>query len=459
VDTINDLKEPAPLCFVLMPFGRKLDAGGRLTDFDAVYRNVIAPAVEQAGLDPVRADEERIGGTIHKPMFERLMLCHYAVADITGANPNVFYELGIRHALRPRSTVILFREGTVLPFDIVLVRGISYKTDGSGEPVEAEPTIAGVAAQLKEARSNPHDDSPIFQLIDDLPRWEIDHTKTDVFRSTVDYSKRYKNRLAKAVEQGASAVEAIAAEPGLGNLLEVETGIVVDLFLSMREVKAYDAMIKLYDRMPLPVQRAKMMREQLGFALNRERRFEEAEKILKGVIAEFGPSSETNGLLGRNYKDRSDKAKEEGLPEARALLKRAIDTYLEGFEADWRDAYPGVNAVSLMEILDRPDPRQPIILPVVRYAASQKAKKNPDYWDHATLLELAVLARDIDDAQNELGEALALKPHGWQVESTVKNLERIAKNRSARSEDVGWIEQLKNDLVQYTSRLPAAPKQ
>jgi MAP3K TRAFs-binding domain len=458
VDTINDLKEAAPLCFVLMPFGRKLD-GGRLTDFDAVYRKVIAPAVEQAGLDPVRADEERIGGTIHKPMFERLMLCHYAVADITGANPNVFYELGIRHALRPRSTVILFREGTVLPFDIALVRGISYKTDGSGEPVEAEPTIAGVAAQLKEARSNPHDDSPIFQLIDDLPRWEIDHTKTDVFRSTVDYSKRYKNRLAKAVEQGAPAVEAIAAEPGLGNLLEVETGIVVDLFLSMRDVKAYDAMIKLYDRMPLPVQRAKMMREQIGFALNREGRFEEAEKILKGVIAEFGPSSETNGLLGRNYKDRSDKAKEQGLPEARALLKRAIDTYLEGFEADWRDAYPGVNAVSLMEILDRPDPRQPTILPVVRFAASQKAKKNPDYWDHATLLELAVLARDVDDAQNEVGEALALKPHAWQVESTVKNLERIAKNRAARSEDVGWIEQLKNDLVQYANRLPAAPKQ
>ena len=458
MDTINDLKEAAPLCFVLMPFGRKLD-GGRLTDFDAVYRKVIAPAVEQAGLDPVRADEERIGGTIHKPMFERLMLCHYAVADITGANPNVFYELGIRHALRPRSTVILFREGTVLPFDIALVRGISYKTDGSGEPVEAEPTIAGVAAQLKEARSNPHDDSPIFQLIDDLPRWEIDHTKTDVFRSTVDYSKRYKNRLAKAVEQGAPAVEAIAAEPGLGNLLEVETGIVVDLFLSMRDVKAYDAMIKLYDRMPLPVQRAKMMREQIGFALNREGRFEEAEKILKGVIAEFGPSSETNGLLGRNYKDRSDKAKEQGLPEARALLKRAIDTYLEGFEADWRDAYPGVNAVSLMEILDRPDPRQPTILPVVRFAASQKAKKNPDYWDHATLLELAVLARDVDDAQNEVGEALALKPHAWQVESTVKNLERIAKNRAARSEDVGWIEQLKNDLVQYANRLPAAPKQ
>ena len=96
----------------------------------------------------------------------------------------------------------------------------------------------------------------------------------------------------------------------------------VDLFLSLRDVKAYSAMIALYERMPLPLQRAKMMREQFGFALNREGRFEEAEKVLSEVIAEFGPSSETNGLLGRIYKDRWDLAKKEGLPEARALLKQ-----------------------------------------------------------------------------------------------------------------------------------------
>jgi len=75
--------------------------------------------------------------------------------------------------------------------------------------------------------------------------------------------------------------------------------------------------------MPLPLKRAKMMREQLGFALNREGRFADAEKVLSEVIAEFGPSSETNGLLGRIYKDRWDLAKKEGLPEARALLTRA----------------------------------------------------------------------------------------------------------------------------------------
>lgn len=437
---MDETGQLAPLCFVLMPFGRKMDAAGRVTNFDAVYETIIAPAVEQAGLEPIRADEEKIGGTIHKPMFERLMLCHYAVADITGANPNVFYELGIRHAMRPRSTVLVFAEGTVLPFDIALVRGLSYQTDGGGEPLNAETTSGAIADQLIEARGNSLDDSPIFQLIDGLPRWEVDHSKTDLFRKSHDYSKRYKERLRAAVREGGGAVEAIVDEPALSNLLEVESGVVVDLFLSLRDVKAHAAMIALYHRMPPPIKRAKMMREQLGFALNREGHFTEAEKVLKDVIAEFGPSSETNGLLGRVYKDRWEQAKREGLPEARALLKNAINTYLAGFEADWRDAYPGVNAVTLMEMMPKTDPRQAEILPVVRYSAEQKAKRNPDYWDHATLLELAVLAGDVDDAQDQLSEALALAHAGWELETTARNLRLIREMREGRGDDVGWID-------------------
>jgi hypothetical protein len=221
---LDEAETLAPLCFVLMPFGKKLDAAGRVTNFDSVYEKVIAPAVARTGLEPIRADEEELGSTIHKPMFERLMLCQYAVADITGANPNVFYELGIRHAMRPRSTVIVFGEGTVLPFDIALVRGIAYKTDGLGEPVGAEAVIDAIAEQLTATRGNPHDDSPIFQLIEDMPRTEVDHSKTDSFRTQYDYPKKYKDRLRAAVKQGANAVQAVAGEPALADLLEVESG-------------------------------------------------------------------------------------------------------------------------------------------------------------------------------------------------------------------------------------------
>jgi hypothetical protein len=286
-----------------------------------------------------------------------------------------------------------------------------------------------------------------------LPRWEIDHTKTDVFRKSVDYSKRYKEKLATAIKEGSQAVENIAAESALSNLLEVEAGIVVDLFLSLRDVKAYDAMIKLYDRMPQPLQRAKMMREQLGFALNRVGRDTDAEQILKGVIAEFGPSSETNGLLGRIYKDRYEHARDQSRLEARAFLKRAIDTYLEGFEADWRDAYPGINAVTLMNTMDPPDPRQAAVLPVVRYAASQKAKRNPDYWDYATLLELAVIAGDAADAETQLIEALALAQKSWEVESTERNLRLMRKMRTARGQQATWIQPLEEELAKKAQEL------
>jgi tetratricopeptide (TPR) repeat protein len=264
---------------------------------------------------------------------------------------------------------------------------------------------------------------------------------------------RYKERLRAAVREGADAVQRIASEPALANLLEVESGVVIDLFLSLRDVKAYAAMVEIYHRIPLPLQRAKMMREQLGFALNREGRFDEAEKVLKEVITEFGPSSETNGLLGRLYKDRWELAKKEQLPEAGALLKCAIETYLAGFEADWRDAYPGVNAVTLMEMLPEPDPRQTEIVPVVRYSAFRKAAKAADYWDYATLLELAVLARDEADANDRLGDALTVAHAPWELETTARNLSLIREMREGRGEEAAWIKQTETMLHERAARL------
>src|SRR5262245_62126323 len=251
-----------PLCFVLMLFGRKTDPTGRTTDFDAGAGETIAPAVRTAGLDPIRADEEKFGGTIHRPMFERLMLCDYAVADITGANPNVYYELGIRHAMRPRSTVILFAEGTTLPFDIALLRGIPYRTAEHGAPLDPKSCSANVARQLAASRQHPHDDSPLFQLLDYMPRFEVDHRKSDTFRHKFEHSKKHKDRLAAAGKKGEQAVKQLIADPALSNLHEVEPGVVVDLFLALRDVKSYSGMIELFGRMPPALRRTRTMQEQ-----------------------------------------------------------------------------------------------------------------------------------------------------------------------------------------------------
>ncbi len=434
-----------------MPFGRKQDGSGRLIDFDAVYRQIIAPAVVAAGLDPIRADEEQVGGTIHKPMYERLMLCEFAVADVTGANPNVYYELGIRHAIRPSSTVILFAEGTTLPFDIALLRGLPYRLDAAGLPSDVEPDVQALTKRLRHADEDPHDDSPLFNLIEDMPRMEIDREKSDLFRGRLAQSREFAQQLETARKSGADAVMAIAE--GLPNLHNVEAGTVVDLFHSLRATKAYQGMVDLYGRMSRVLQQTRLIQEQLAFACNRLGRSEEAEKILKQAIGKFGCNSETNGLLGRVYKDRWEVAVKEGRRmEARGHLKQAIEAYRVGFEADWRDPYPGINAVTLMELQEKPDPAQADILPVVRYAALMRAKANGDYWDHATLLELAVLARDIDAAEEACCSALALVREPFEPETTARNLRLIRESRNARGEDAGWIEEIEAELGAAHSR-------
>jgi len=181
----QDIVAPGPLCFVLMPFGRKTDTTGTTIDFDAVYRDLIAPAVRAAELEPIRADEEVTGGIVHKPMFERLILCEYAVADLTFANANVFYELGIRHAIRPYSTVLMFASGTRLPFDVELDRGLPYALSPVGAPGDVEVTRRRLTDRLVTAR-DASVDSPVFQLVEGFP--QIDRLKTDVFRDQVRYS-------------------------------------------------------------------------------------------------------------------------------------------------------------------------------------------------------------------------------------------------------------------------------
>src|SRR5919205_36588 len=151
-----------PLCFVLMPFGKKPDAAGSLIDFDAVYSDLIRPAIEAAELEPIRADEEMTGGIVHKPMFERLILCEYAVADLTFANANVFYELGVRHAVRPYSTALVFASGTRLPFDVELDRGLPYPLDAAGRPADPDGSREQLTARLVAARDAAVD-SPVFQ--------------------------------------------------------------------------------------------------------------------------------------------------------------------------------------------------------------------------------------------------------------------------------------------------------
>jgi tetratricopeptide (TPR) repeat protein len=433
-----------PFCFVLMPFGKKSDDSGRAIDFDQIYDSIIGPGIQEADLEPIRADEEVVGGFIHKPMFERLMLCDYAVADLTTANPNVFYELGIRHGIRPHSTVLLFAKGMRLPFDVAPLRALPYMIDAQGAPNAVDADRNALAARLIECR-NPVEDSPLFQLVSDFPRPDIARLKTDTLRDLVEYSQKYKAKLSAARREGPEAVKKIEQEL---NIKDTDPAVIIDLFLSHRAVENWLAMVDLVPKMSPILARTILVREQLGLALNRLGRREEAEAILLKLIEERGPSSETNGILGRVYKDLWKNSKNSGsVAAAQGYLRKAIATYLKGFESDWRDAYPGVNVVTLMEMDNPVDSRQAELLPVVQYAVKRRLEsKSPDYWDYATLLELAILKNDRSEATKALSDALAAVREAWEPKSTSENIRMIRGVRTQRGDDGTWIEEIEGAL-------------
>lgn len=124
---------PRRRCFVIMPFGEKSDASGQKIDFDTVYEHIIKPSIEdldqELDIECVRCDEINQSGWVQSQMIERIYLDDVAVVDISTLNPNVFYELGVRHALRASVTVLIRKKGTSLPFNIQDLKAIDYDLD------------------------------------------------------------------------------------------------------------------------------------------------------------------------------------------------------------------------------------------------------------------------------------------------------------------------------------------
>lgn len=155
-------------CFVIMPFGTKPipEEPGNSFDFDKIYRTIIRRAVNDAGMEAIRADEQTGSHIIHSDMFRELRDRTVVLADLSLGNPNVYYELGIRHVLSPGGTVLICKEGSELPFDIKLSRVIFYKYNGIDIDWEE---VESVVPQLKDALVTAKEqkpDSPVHALLE-----------------------------------------------------------------------------------------------------------------------------------------------------------------------------------------------------------------------------------------------------------------------------------------------------
>jgi len=466
-----------PYCFVITSFGEKpnlkdlqakyesrnMNEPLQKINFDKIYEDLIAPAIRKAALEPLIEREESNLGVIQKTMYEKIILCEFCVADLTNANPNVYYELGMRYAVKPFTTIpVIASSHFPLPFDIGFNRTFTYQVDAAFTLINKEADIDALANLLRKARQTRSTDSPLYDLVNGIAfQNSVAHEKTDVFRDRVVYDKEIKTELAyaRSVNGNNAAttkqlrIDAINAIVNKYQPLEnMETAILVDIMISFRDVLAFEEMMAFIRSLPRYVFKTVMVQEQYAFVLNRnggkkipvdDVMIDEAENILEDLEANGKASSETYGIWGRIYKDKMDRAYTPGnLAQAKVHLKKALAYYKKGFEADLRDAYPGVNYINCLELSGNRVLAVRLIPAVENAVTTKMLRRVPDYWDYATLLELAVIDGRFADAEQYFWEAKPLATSGWMLDTTRNNLSKIIIFRKERGEETAGIENI-----------------
>jgi len=151
------------ICFVIMPFGEK-EVGGRKVNFDTLYDDIFVPAIsavslpERGKLEPRRTDRDFFTGDIKLEMFHYLEYSRFALADISGLNFNVAYELGARHRARESGTAIFRQSQFAPPFDISSIKAFPYEYEPTEQAAKARELITRV---LTESLVRNRLDSPV----------------------------------------------------------------------------------------------------------------------------------------------------------------------------------------------------------------------------------------------------------------------------------------------------------
>jgi len=149
-------------CFVIMPFGK--EGSPERKQSDDTYKNIIKKAVEESGLGLrcVRADDISRSGNIVDDIINYAAKSRFVIADMTGRNANVFYELGIRHSLKD-GTILLARSAEDIPFDVQTERRIIYSKDTIDNATKAKDTLRNFLVSMNQ--SVVMSDSPVLKVL------------------------------------------------------------------------------------------------------------------------------------------------------------------------------------------------------------------------------------------------------------------------------------------------------
>ena len=207
------------VCFVVMGFGKKTaytrDHKVRILDLDATYESIIEPAVTDAGLRCIRADKMLNAGMIDTRMYEMLLRADLVVADISTGNVNAVYELGVRHALRPHSTILMQEEDAIFHFDLAHVSTFTYQHMGGDiGSREAKKKKEALQNLIEEVLQKPTRDSPVYEFLRGLQPPALPEA---AYQNLLTVIEEQGDRLGNFIQQGKEAMKQGNFEQAISN--------------------------------------------------------------------------------------------------------------------------------------------------------------------------------------------------------------------------------------------------
>ena len=440
-------------CFVIQGFGKKTDyTDGRVLDLDASYA-IIKEAVEAAGLKSVRADEIQHSTVIDVPMYEMLLQADVVIADLSTYNVNAAYELGVRYALRPRTTIVVAEEGFKNPFDVghIAIRRYKHLGEDIGAR-EAARFKAELKTAIEEILASNRSDSPVYTFLPQLMPPQMAVTPAAVVP-------------AAPLARGGVVNIAVASPPGLGNdqpaaaePLVTPKAMLEDALAKINppagEASDFAGARALLQKVSELRPNDPFVTQQLVVATYKSKQPDAESALLDArniMEKSLDPAStndpETLGLWGAIHKRLWE------LSSRQDDLNAAVDGYERGFSLR-RDWYNGINYAFLLDLRsvewlkagNKDDAIADSVLArrvrseVGRLALAPAEDRDADpkkrFWAVATLWEAALGRGDAAEMTRWGAEAEALVVPQWMQETRLeqgRKLVELQKMFAARS--------------------------
>lgn len=427
-----------PHAFVVMPYGTKPGPDGKPINFNLIFEQYITSALFNAGLEVFRADQEQAAGNILVDMFQELLIADLVIADLTIHNPNVWYELGVRHGIRARGVVLVCGGQVPAAFDLYTDRKLRYGLrNGVPDPDTLEADCGALTKMSIETMQSWRGKkiSPVYYHLPNLiePDWKS--LRIGDAKKFWERHDEWVARIELACKEKLFGDLLVLADEAPIAALRAESWITAGK--ALRSGGHYRLALEQLDRSLEVEQSLDGLREkgiclerlafkgELGYSLERARQHYEF------ILKEYPDDPETWALLGRVDKVAwiagwrraglsPAEMKQEALAEKGYLLA-AITSYYNGFRQNPSHYFSGINALTLMYLFRylmseaRFDSDIAMLTGAVRFAAlNNKSKKIRDvFYAKATLGDLEVLAGTPNSIADAYGNAVAINHRDW----------------------------------------------